>query len=443
MMNVTKEAILKQIEEQNVEFVRLQFVDIFGSVKSVNISSRKLGEVLENRCEFDGSSIEGFVRIEESDMYLDPDLQTFRLYPGYSQHGRAAQLICDVVKPDGTPFEGSPRTILRRAVQHAASLGYALEVGHECEFFLFNLDEFGHPTTETYDIAGYFDQGFSDAGDDTRRDIALALEEMGMDVVNSHHEVAHGQHEIDLGMTDVLAAADQIVTFRKVAKATAASRGLYATFMPKPLGNEAGSGMHINLRLLRGGKNAFSDPNAPDGLSGVAKSFIAGIMRHIRGICAVTNPLVNSYKRLITGHEAPRCIAWTSGNRSAMIRVPALRGEQTKFELRNPDCAGNPYLVLALLLEAGMEGVCERLAPPAPVMNNIYDMTPEELDAAGIRALPASLEEAVQALEQDPFLAQTLGAPVAAKYAKAKKREWERFAKSVTQWEIGEYLNQF
>lgn len=441
-MKYTKEDILRRIEEDDVEFVRLQFVDIFGSVKNVSISSRKLETVLNDRCEFDGSSIEGFVRIEESDMFLAPDLDTFRLYPGYNQYGRIAQLICDVVKPDGTPFEGSPRRVLKRAVQRAAAQGYTLEVSHECEFFLFNLDEFGHPTTETYDIAGYFDLGFSDAGDDSRRDIYLALEEMGIDVINSHHEVAHGQHEIDFAMTEVLEAADNIITFQKLAKSTAASHGLYATFMPKPLGGAAGSGMHINMRLKKDGKNAFSDPSSPDGLSAVAKSFIAGIMKHIKGICAVTNPLVNSYKRLTTGHEAPNAIAW-SDNRSAMIRVPALRGEDTKFELRSPDCAGNPYLVLALLLEAGMEGLREGLVPAPPVSFNIYDMSEEKLAAAGIEALPSSLEEAVREFKRDPFVAATLGSQVAGKYAQAKEREWTRFAESVTEWEIREYLNKF
>ena len=354
MAKYTKEDVLRILEENDVKFIRLQFSDIFGSLKNVAITRSQAKKALDNQCMFDGSSIEGFVRIEESDMYLRPDLDTFCILPWHKK-GKIARLICDVYKPDGTPFEGDPRNILRKTLQEAAEMGYTFNVGPECEFFLFNRDEHGHPTTNTYDTAGYFDMGPSDVGESCRRDICLTLEDMGFEIEASHHECAVAQHEIDFKYGEALAAADNIHTFKMVVKSAADAHGVCATFMPKPLFGQAGSGMHTNMSLFKDGKNAFYDPDSPNGLSHIALNFIAGILHHIKGVSAITNPLVNSYKRLVPGYEAPCYIAWTVSNRSALIRVPATRGTGTRVELRSPDPSCNPYLVFAVLLAAGLE----------------------------------------------------------------------------------------
>ncbi len=439
----SKEDIFRIIEEKDVKFIRLQFTDIFGTLKNVAITTSQAKKALDNECMFDGSSIEGFVRIEESDMYLRPDLDTFQLYPWHSKHGRIARLICDVYKPDGTPFEGDPRYILKKTIRQAEEMGFSFNVGPECEFFLFNTDEQGHPTTITYDTAGYFDLGPSDVGELTRREICLNLEEMGFEIEASHHECATAQHEIDFRYDEAVRSADNIMTFKMVVKSIASFNHLCATFMPKPVYGEAGSGMHINMSLFKDGKNAFCDPDGPKGLSTIALQFIAGIMKHVKGICALTNPLVNSYKRLVPGYEAPCYIAWTASNRSALVRVPATRGNGTRVELRNPDPSGNPYLQFAVLLAAGLEGIKEGLMPPPAVSANIYDMPEEARLAEGIENLPANLKEAVEELKKDEFLHEVLGDHVFSKYVEAKEHEWNRFATAVTEWEIKEYLSKF
>lgn len=443
MSRYTKEEIMRIIDEEDVKFIRLQFTDILGSLKNVAITRSQMDKALSNQCMFDGSSIEGFVRIEESDMYLRPDLDTFAIFPWRPQQGKVARLICDVYKPDGTPFEGDPRYILKKTLKEAADMGYSMNVGPECEFFLFNTDEVGHPTVQTYDTAGYFDLGPSDLGENCRRDICLTLEDMGFEIEASHHEVAIAQHEIDFKYDDALIAADNIITFKMVVKSIANRHGLYASFMPKPIFGISGSGMHTNISLSKDGKNAFYDPNDSNALSPVAYQFIAGIMKHIKGMCAITNPLVNSYKRLVPGYEAPCYIAWTASNRSALIRVPATRGEGTRIELRSPDPACNPYLEFAVLLAAGLEGIKNGLTPPAAVSKNIYQMTSEERAKEGIDCLPSDIHEAIVEMKKDSYIANALGSHIFEKYVEAKEKEWDSFRTTVTEWEINEYLGKF
>ncbi len=440
MGKTSKQDIIRRIKEEDVRFIRLQFTDIFGALKNVAITPSQIEKALDNQCIFDGSSIEGFVRIEESDMYLHPDTDTFLIFPWDSQNGRVARLICDIYKPDGTPFEGDPRYVLRKAVRHASRLGYTFNVGPECEFFLFNTDEFGHPTTVTYDTAGYFDLGPSDLGEDCRRDICLSLEDMGFEIEASHHEVAYAQHEIDFKYSEALSAADNLMTFKQVVQKCAQANGLCATFMPKPIEGRAGSGMHTNMSLFRGDQDAFYDPSGKKGLSRVCLCFIAGILRHIKGVCAVTNPLVNSYKRLIPGFEAPCNIAWTMGNRSALIRVPSTRGNRTRAELRNPDPSCNPYLAFALLLEAGLDGIEEGLTPPPAVSENLYRVPDGGPEAGKIENLPGNLDLAVRAMKEDPMVRKTLGDHIFEKYVEAKEREWREYSNTVTEWELKHYL---
>ncbi len=438
-----RDDILRVVKEEDVKFIRLQFTDIFGTLKSVTITSSQLEKALDNRCMFDGSSIEGFVRIEESDMYLHPDLNTFVIFPWYTQNGRIARIICDIYLPDGMPFQGDPRYVLRRTLECASSMGYTFNVGPECEFFLFNTDEFGHPTTVTHDTAGYFDLGPSDVGENCRRDVCLNLEEMGFEIEASHHEVACAQHEIDFKYSEALSAADNLLIFKLVVKKCAEANGLCATFMPKPVTGCAGSGMHTNMSLFRSGQNAFYDAEKESGISDICLSFIAGIMKHIKGICAVTNPLVNSYKRLIPGFEAPCYIVWTTSNRSALVRIPAERGEGTRVELRNPDPACNPYLSFALLLAAGLDGIKKNMKPEPPVSANVYDLSARERKRLDIESLPHDLNGAVSEMKADPLIRETLGDHVFEKYVEAKEKEWREYSTTVTEWELRRYLNQF
>lgn len=439
----TKEEIIRIVKEQNIRFVRLQFTDIFGQCKNVAITESQLEKALANKCMFDGSSIEGFVRIEESDMYLYPDLDSFMIYPWKQEHGKVARLICDVHKTDGAPFEGDPRSILRRILAEAAKMGFTFNVGPECEFFLFQTDDEGYPTTTTIDHGSYFELGPVDRGEDARRDICLTLEDMGFEIEASHHECAPGQHEIDFKYSEALTAADNIMTFKLAVKSIAERHKLHATFMPKPLFNEAGSGMHINMSLCRDGENVFADPGDPNGLSKIAYHFIAGIMDHAKGMTAITNPIVNSYKRLVPGYEAPVYIAWSAKNRSPLIRVPSARGAGTRVELRSADPACNPYLEMALCLMAGLDGIEKGMTPPPSTDSNIYRMTEEERKAAGIEMLPGSLEEAVAAFEGDPFIMEALGEHVYTKYLEAKKAEWEDYRTKVSQWELENYLIKY
>lgn len=444
MSRYTKDDIFRMVEEEDVEFIRLQFTDIFGTLKNIAITSSQLEKALDNKCMFDGSSVEGFVRIEESDMYLYPDYDTFEIFPWRPQQGKVARLICDVYTPDGKPFEGDPRCILKKTIKEANEMGYRFDVGPECEFFLFHTDDNGLPTTLSHEKAGYFDLGPNDLGENIRRDMVLTLEEMGFEIEASHHEVAPAQHEIDFKYDEVLKTADNIQTFKMTVKTIAKRHGLYATFMPKPKFGISGSGMHINMSLAtEEGKNIFADEKGKIGLSDDAYHFIAGIMKHARGMSAITNPLVNSYKRLVPGYEAPVYIAWSAKNRSPLIRIPASRGNGTRVELRNPDPTANPYLVLALCLAAGLDGIKNKIEVPESVDCNIYEMTPGERRAAGIENMPADLKEAVDCLVADEFLCSVLGEHITTKYVEAKMKEWENYTTRVSQWEIDEYLYKY
>lgn len=436
----TKQDIIRKAEEDHVEFIRLQFTDMFGALKNVAITVSQLEKALDNQCMFDGSSIEGFVRIEESDMYLYPDLDTYEVLSWIPQEAKVARLICDVYKADGTPFEGDPRYVLRRAIQKAESMGYKFNVGPELEFFLFHTDENGMPTTTSHEKAGYFDISPLDLGEEARRDMVLTLEDMGFEIEASHHECAPAQHEIDFKYGPALSTADNIMTFKLVVKQMAKKHGLFASFMPKPIYGIAGSGMHTNMSLTKDGKNIFDDPNGVDGLSKEAYQFIAGVMAHIKGITAVANPLVNSYKRLVPGHEAPVYIAWSATNRSPLIRIPAARGAGTRIELRSPDPAANPYLLFALCLSAGLDGIEKQMDPPKEIKSNVFELSPLEMEENEIEQLPTNLSRAVTEMKADPFIREVLGEHVFKKYVRAKRTEWETYRMQVTQWEIDEYL---
>ena len=439
MRHYTKEDIIRLVREEDAQFIRMQFTDIFGQLKNVAITASQIGRALDNQIMMDGSSIAGFVRIEESDQYLWPDLDTFAILPWRPQYGKVARLICDVHNPDGTPFVGDPRGVLKRALARAGELGLTFNVGPELEFFLFQTDEDGNPTTKTSDEAGYFDLGPLDHGESTRREICLCLEEMGFEIEASHHEVAAGQHEIDFKYTEALQAADNIMTFKLAVKTLAQKNGLHATFMPKPVHGTAGSGMHVNMSLFRDGQNAFFDAADPRNLSPMAYQFIAGLLEHVQGFCAVTNPLVNSYKRLVPGYEAPCHLAWSTGNRSALIRIPTPRGDGTRVELRSPDPSCNPYLAFAVCLAAGLDGIQRQLTPPAESNENLYAIA-ADLEAQGVRRLPASLEAAIHALEADRVVTAALGSHVTEQYVTGKLREWEEYRTQVTQWELDRYL---
>ena len=439
MSKYTKKDIIRLVEEEDVEFIRLQFTDMFGTMKNVAITSNQLEKALENECMFDGSSIEGFVRIEESDMYLYPDLDTFAIFPWRPQQGKVARIICDVYRPDGKPFAGDPRYVLR-VVEEAKQMGYTLNVGPECEFFLFHTDDDGQPTTISHEKAGYFDLGPIDLGENARRDMVLTLEDMGFEIEASHHEAAPAQHEIDFKYDEAIATADNIMTFKLAVKTIAKRHGLFASFMPKPKYGINGSGMHINMSLEKDGKNIFFDENDQMQLSKEAYYFIGGIMEHVKGMTAITNPLVNSYKRLVPGYEAPIYIAWSATNRSPLIRIPAARGEGTRVELRCPDPSANPYLALAVCLAAGLDGIRKQIMPPAAVVKNVYEMRLDEKKAEGIEALPATLSEAVDELEKDEYILEVLGEHISRNYIAAKRTEWAEYTSQVTDWEIEQYL---
>lgn len=440
MSKYTKHDIIQMVEEDDVKFIRLQFTDMFGTLKNMAITKSQLKKALNNQCMFDGSSIEGFVRVEESDMYLYPDLDTFVIFPWRPQQGKVARIICDIYRPDGKPFEGDPRYVLKRTIAEAAELGYQFNVGPECEFFLFHTDEEGSPTTISHERAGYFDLGPVDLGENARRDMVLTLEDMGFEIEASHHEAAPAQHEIDFKYDEALCTADNVMTFKLAVKTIAKKFGLFASFMPKPKYGVNGSGMHINISASKDGKNIFDDPSDPLGLSQEAYYFIGGIMKHMRGMAAITNPLVNSYKRLIPGYEAPVYVAWSITNRSPLIRIPAARGEATRVELRSPDSAANPYLALAVCLAAGLDGIRNKIMPPEAVNGNIFEMGEAEKEAFKIQSLPADLKEAIEELSQDSFIQEVLGTHVSEKYMEAKKAEWEAYCRQITDWEINEYL---
>ncbi|NOQ21053.1 MAG: type I glutamate--ammonia ligase [Candidatus Aegiribacteria sp.] len=443
-MSVSVKSILSECESNNVHFLRLQFTDIDGIIKNVEVPESQFEKALDGRVMFDGSSIEGFTRIEESDMVLVPDLDTYSVFPWKTEHGRVGRLICDVVDPDGSPFQGCPRTLLKKQLQRAMEMGYKVMAGPEAEFFLFQVDGMGNPVTETHDRGGYFDLSPMDRGEEARRDIALVLESMGYEVEAAHHEVAPGQHEIDFRYADVLKTADNIVTFRFVVKKVALSHGLHATFMPKPLSDVNGSGMHINMSLFTfSGDNAFDDPDGVDGLSTSARGFIAGLLLHARALVAVTNPLVNSYKRLVPGYEAPINVAWSEKNRSPLIRVPARKGAEARCEMRVPDPSCNPYLALTVLLAAGLDGIEKGMDCGRPVNKNIFKMSKREKSRRKIYQLPSSLFEALNYLEKDDVIIEALGEHIYEHFMFNKRREWEEYIKVIHHWEIDRYLDRY
>lgn len=441
--NCKKEEILKKAKELEVEFIHLQFTDIMGVMKNVSITIEQLEKALNNEIMFDGSSIDGFVRIEESDMYLRPDLSTFVVLP-WSSHPKEARLICDIYKSDETPFDGCPRNVLKKVLKEAADLGYILNVGPECEFFLFHTDEKGEPSLDTHDNAGYFDLAPVDLGGNARKDMTVVLKQMGYEIEASHHEVAPGQHEIDFKYADALATADNIMTFKMVVRIIAQRHGLHATFMPKPKFGINGSGMHINMSLASlDGKNAFYDEDGYLKLSQTAYNFLGGVVKHAKGFAAVTNPTVNSYKRLVPGYEAPVLIAWSASNRSPLIRIPAKRGNSTRIELRNPDPSANPYLALAAILKTGLDGIKNNIDPPEPVISNVYHMDELEMKEKGIESLPSNLYEAVQALSKDTVVKEALGKHVSEKFVDAALYEWYEYSKYISEWELDRYLRKF
>lgn len=439
----TSKDVLKMVEENDVKFIRLQFTDVFGVLKNVAVTARQLPGILEDGAMFDGSSIDGFARIEESDMILMPDADTFEIFPWRPQQGKVARLICDVLTTDGTPYAGCPRGVLKKALAQAEEMGYTMNVGPECEFFLFQQDEEGNPTLITHDQGGYFDMAPVDKGEDARREICLTLEDMGFEIEASHHEVAEGQHEIDFKYADALKVADAIMTFKMVVKTIAQRHGLYATFMPKPIFGINGSGMHANQSLCTKDGNAFFDKSGELQLSDVAYSYIAGLLKHVQSIAAVTNPTVNSYKRLVPGYEAPSYLAWSAKNRSAIIRIPAARGAGTRVELRCPDPTANPYLAIALMLSAGLDGVKNGIKAPAPVNRNIFAMSEAEMTEIGVSSLPGNLYDALQAFKSNALVKDVLGDHIFEAYYNYKMKEWDDFRTAVHPWELDKYLTTY
>ena len=440
----TREDIIRLVKEENVRFIRLQFTDIFGTLKNVAITADQIEKALDNKCMFDGSSVEGFVRIEESDMYLYPDYDSFMIIPWNQEKGKTARLICDIKNADQEPFMGDPRTILKKVCKEAEDMGFKLNVGPECEFFMFQYDNEGRPTTKFIDNCGYFDLGPTDPGEVVRQEMVLNLEEMGFEIEASHHECAPAQHEIDFKYDDAVSAADNIMTFKLAVKTIAKKNGLYATFMPKPVAGVAGSGMHVNMSLEdMDGNNVFCDENDKLGLSEIAYHFIAGLIKHAKGMAAITNPLVNSYKRLVPGYEAPVYIAWSGTNRSPLVRIPTARGKSTRVELRNPDPSATPSLALAVCLAAGLDGIKNKLEVIESVDCNVYEMTKKERKEAGVGTLPESLIDAVDCLLEDEVICEALGSHIVEKYTEAKIKEWNEYKNSVSSWEIGNYLDKY
>ncbi|MBR1523235.1 MAG: type I glutamate--ammonia ligase [Lachnospiraceae bacterium] len=437
----TKDEIIRFVEEEDVEFIRLQFTDMFGTMKNMAVTKSQLAKAIDNKCLFDGSLIEGFARIEESDMYLYPDLSTFVTFPWRPQTGKVARFICDIYRPDGKRFEGDPRYALQKTEAEAKKLGYTFEVGPECEFFLFNTDENGNPTTNTSEQAGYFDLAPLDTGENARRDMVMMLEDMGFEIISSEHEKSPAQHEIDFMFDEGIKTADNVQTFKFAVKTIARRHGLHATFMPKPRTDLNGSGMHLNFSLKKDGENIFYSKDSADGLSDTARYFIGGLMAHVDALTALTNPTVNSYKRLNPGQDkAPVYTAWSFTNRTALIRVPSNMKEHTRIDLRSPDSSANPYLALAACLAAGLDGIKNHTDPGEPVEGNIFKMSAADRAENGIRLLPGSLGEAIDALEKDELIKGVLGADITEKYIAAKRAEYADYCAHVSRWEVDEYL---
>ncbi len=435
--------ILQLCDQMQVDFLRLQFTDITGINKNVEVPRSQFQKALEGEIMFDGSSIEGFVRIEESDMILKPDLGTFKIFPYDDEGGRVARLICDIYNPDETPFPGCPRGALNRQIERAAKLGYEMMAGVEAEFFIFHLDENGHPSLDTHDAGGYFDLAPADKAEPIRRLIIDDLVSLGFEVEAGHHEVAEGQHEVDFRYADALTTADNLATFRFIVRNVAYRHGFAATFMPKPIFGQNGSGMHTHQSLFKDGDNAFFDSKAEWQISEVGLAYIAGLLRHARGFCAITNPLVNSYKRLVPGYEAPVNVAWSMRNRSPLVRIPERRGHGTRCELRMPDPAANPYLALTVQLAAGLDGVEQKLTPPDPVNKNIFTMSHRERRKYRIDELPRDLHEALDYLEKDQVVRDALGPHIYQMFLEAKRAEWRSYTAQVSNWEVQTYLGKY
>ncbi len=443
MSHYTKQDILRMAQEEDVEFIRLQFTDLFGTLKNIAITKNQLERALDNQYAFDGSAIEGFARVEESDMYLYPDPDTFAIFPWRPQQGKVARVICDIYDANEQPYKGDPRAVLKGVIAQAAEMGYEFQVGPECEFFLLDTDDEGNPTMETREHAGYFDLGPNDSGENARRDIVLTMEDMGCEIEASHHEVAPGQHEVDFKYKEALGIADDFMTFKLAVKTVAKRHGLFASFMPKLKADVAGSGVHLNMSLHREGKNIFYDPAGRYGLSREAYYFIGGIMEHIQGMTLIMNPLINSYKRLVPGYEAPTDVAWSFTNRTPLIRIPMVKDDKKRIELRSPDPSMNPYLALALCLAAGLEGIKKQIKPPAEVQMNMFSMSGAEKETLGIGQMPESLKDAIEAFEADAFVQSVLGDHICGKLLQAKKKEWQTYRYQVTNWELEEYLYKY
>ena len=441
----TKDDIRRIAKEEDVKFLRLMFTDLYGTIKNVEVPISQLDKLLDNKLMFDGSSIDGFVRIEESDMWLYPDLSTWMIFPWGNEHGKVARIICEVYNADRTPFYGDPRNNLIRILDEMKELGFTdFNIGPEPEFFLFKLDpETGKPTTHLNDHGSYFDLAPMDLGENCRRDIVLELEKLGFDVEASHREVAPGQHEVDFKYADALTACDNIQTFKLVVKTVARKHGLHATFMPKPLERINGSGMHLNMSLFTKDGNAFFDENGQEQLSKEAYYFLGGILKHARNFTALTNPTVNSYKRLVPGYEAPVYVAWSGHNRSPMVRVPVARGASTRLELRSVDPSANPYMAVAAVLAAGLDGLKNKIEPAQPVDRNIYSMTEDERKAAGIVDLPSTLHNALKAMREDEVIKDALGNHLYSNFMEGKRLEWDAYRLEVSQWERDQYLEMY
>lgn len=440
----TRGEVLNQLKNEKVAYLRLCFTDIMGHNKNVEVPASQFVKALDGQILFDGSSIEGFCRIEESDMLLDPDFETFRIFPWSNRGGKEARIICDIKHPNGTDFAGCPRSVLKRVCKKAEKLGYEMNAGTEAEFFLFERDANGKATTQTHDAGGYFDLTPVDRGEETRRVIVEVLESLGFEVEAAHHEVAAAQHEIDFKYSHALLTADNLATFRLVVRKVALDFGLHATFMPKPIYGINGSGMHTHQSLFnKKGENVFYDEKARYQISDIGLHYIGGLLKHARGYCAITNPLINSYKRLVPGYEAPTHISWSERNRSPLVRVPDRRGISTRAELRMPDPACNPYLAFAAMLAAGLEGIEQKVDPGESVNKNIYRMSQRERDRLKIKSLPGNLSEAVDALEKDKLMREILGEHVFHHYITAKRKEWDSYIAQVHPWEIDEYLTRY
>lgn len=441
--NLSSADVMELAEKKNVKSIRLMFMDLTGINKNVEIPVEDLPLALKGEIMFDGSSIEGFSRIEESDMFLKPDPSTFVIFPWITGERKVARMICDIYTPEGEPFAGCSRSALKRTIKQASDMGYTMTAGPEAEFFLFLLDEQGRPTVQTHDQGGYFDISPIDQGEEARKDVVYYLEQMGFKIETSHHEVAPGQHEIDFAYSDALTTADNLATFRMVVRTVAKEHGLHATFMPKPIYGINGSGMHTHQSLYRGDKNVFFDEKGENKLSDTCRYYVGGLLRYAREFTAITNPLVNSYKRLVPDYEAPVYIAWSERNRSPLVRIPATRGESTRVELRSPDPSCNPYLAFAVMLRAGIEGIKQEISPPPPVNENIYTMSARRREELCITELPRNLLEAVETMEKSQMVRDTLGEHIFNHFVVAKKLEWHLYNQEVHTWELARYLGLY